>query len=124
MHVCFDIQWSIEDTLFCNHDPRSKQPTRQASTCCCRHWSQRRYMVTLLTKTNGESSLDMSKLQYKAYIGLSNVAIRTPVSTPESKALTMLVNARLNNTLPSLGAADDALIGSVMLECTRSRGAG
>ncbi|KII83063.1 hypothetical protein PLICRDRAFT_180757 [Plicaturopsis crispa FD-325 SS-3] len=61
----------------------------------------------------------MSKRLYKTYVNLSNIVIRISAGTPESKAHAVLVNAHLDSTLPSPGAADDALSVGVMLECAR-----
>jgi Zn-dependent M28 family amino/carboxypeptidase len=61
----------------------------------------------------------MSRRLYKTYVGLSNIVLRISAGTPESKEHAVLVNAHLDSTLPSPGAADDALPVGVMLECAR-----
>src|SRR5712691_5945152 len=61
----------------------------------------------------------MGKRMYKTYTDLTNIVIRVSDGTPESKKLAVLVNSHLDSTLPSPGAADDALAVGVMLECLR-----
>lgn len=61
----------------------------------------------------------MGKRMYKTYADLTNIVIRVSDGTPESKQHAVLVNAHLDSTLPSPGAADDALAVGVMLECLR-----
>lgn len=61
----------------------------------------------------------MGKRMYKTYADLTNIVIRVSDGTPENKEHAVLVNAHLDSTLPSPGAADDALAVGVMLECLR-----
>ena len=56
---------------------------------------------------------------YKTYRGLSNIIVRVSNGTQASKKHAVLVNSHLDSTLPSPGAADDALAVGVMLECMR-----
>lgn len=62
----------------------------------------------------------MATRLYKTYVNLSNIILRISDGTERSKADTVLVNAHLDSTLPSPGAADDALPVGVMLECART----
>ena len=61
----------------------------------------------------------MGKRVYKTYADLTNIVIRVSDGTTEGKKHAVLVNAHLDSTLPSPGAADDALAVGVMLECIR-----
>ncbi len=61
----------------------------------------------------------MGKRLYKTYVNLSNIIVRISDGTPEGKEHALLVNAHLDSTLPSPGAADDALAVGVMLDCMR-----
>lgn len=61
----------------------------------------------------------MGKRIYKTYADLTNIVIRVSDGTPEGKNHAVLVNSHLDSTLPSPGAADDALSVGVMLECLR-----
>ena len=61
----------------------------------------------------------MGKRLYKTYADLTNIVIRVSDGTPAGKQHAVLVNAHLDSTLPSPGAADDALAVGVMLECLR-----
>jgi Zn-dependent M28 family amino/carboxypeptidase len=77
-------------------------------TLRCRSW------------TNVWASFDMmGKRLYKTYVNLSNIVVRISDGTPEGKEHAVLVNAHLDSTLPSPGAADDALPVGVMLDCMR-----
>ena len=51
----------------------------------------------------------MGKRIYKTYADLTNIVIRVSDGTPEGKKHAVLVNSHLDSTLPSPGAADDAL---------------
>ncbi|KAG0704570.1 hypothetical protein DFH29DRAFT_873615 [Suillus ampliporus] len=53
------------------------------------------------------------------YVNLSNIIIRLSDGTEQGKADAVLVNSHLDSTLPSPGAADDALAVGVMIECVR-----
>ncbi|KAF8972707.1 hypothetical protein BDZ97DRAFT_1649998 [Flammula alnicola] len=61
----------------------------------------------------------MGKRLYKTYVNLSNIIVRVSDGTPEGKKHAVLVNSHLDSTLPSPGAADDALSVGVMLDCMR-----
>ena len=61
----------------------------------------------------------MGKRLYKTYVKLSNIIVRISDGTPEGKEHALLVNAHLDSTLPSPGAADDGLAVGVMLDCMR-----
>ena len=61
----------------------------------------------------------MAKRLYKTYVNLPNVIIRVSDGTEEGKQHAVLVNAHVDSTLPSPGAADDAIGVGVMLECLR-----
>lgn len=61
----------------------------------------------------------MGKRLYKTYANLTNIVIRVSDSTSEGKKHAVLVSAHLDSTLPSPGAADDALSVGVMLDCIR-----
>lgn len=61
----------------------------------------------------------MAKRLYKTYVNLTNIVVRVSDGTPEGKEHAVLVNSHLDSTLPSPGAADDALSVGVMLECIR-----
>ncbi|CAE6479620.1 unnamed protein product [Rhizoctonia solani] len=61
----------------------------------------------------------MNKRVYKNYVDLSNIIVRVSDGTPEGKRHAVLVNSHLDSTLPSPGAADDAVSVGVMLECIR-----
>ncbi|KAH8993018.1 hypothetical protein EDB92DRAFT_1986255 [Lactarius akahatsu] len=77
----------------------------------CEVWHQR---------GSGAHRFDMmGKRLYKTYTDLTNIVIRVSNGTSEGKEHAVLVNAHLDSTLPSPGAADDALSVGVMLECIR-----
>ncbi len=61
----------------------------------------------------------MGKRLYKTYANLTSIVIRVSDGTPEGKSHAVLVSAHLDSTLPSPGAADDALSVGVMLDCIR-----
>jgi Zn-dependent M28 family amino/carboxypeptidase len=61
----------------------------------------------------------MGKRIYKTYVNLSNIIVRISDGTPEGKEHAVLFNAHLDSTLPSPGAADDALSVGIMLDCMR-----
>lgn len=61
----------------------------------------------------------MNKRLYKTYVNLTNIVVRISDGTPEGKEHAVLVNSHLDSTLPSPGAADDAISVGVMLECMR-----
>lgn len=61
----------------------------------------------------------MGKRVYKTYVNLTNIIIRISDGTPAGKEHAILVNAHLDSTLPSPGAADDGLAVGVMLDVMR-----
>lgn len=61
----------------------------------------------------------MAKRLYKNYVNLSNIVMRVSDGTEKGKEHAVLINSHLDSTLPSPGAADDALSVGVMLECAR-----
>ncbi|GJE93217.1 M28 family metallopeptidase [Phanerochaete sordida] len=61
----------------------------------------------------------MAKRLYKTYVNLSNIVVRVSDGTKAGKEHAVLINSHLDSTLPSPGAADDALSVGVMLECIR-----
>ncbi|KAI0705019.1 hypothetical protein C8T65DRAFT_653452 [Cerioporus squamosus] len=61
----------------------------------------------------------MGKRLYKTYVNLTNIIVRVSDGTDEGKQHAVLVNSHVDSTLPSPGAADDALSVGVMLECIR-----
>ncbi|KAI0078731.1 hypothetical protein K474DRAFT_1593590 [Panus rudis PR-1116 ss-1] len=62
----------------------------------------------------------MGKRLYKTYRNLSNIIVRVSDGTERGKENAVLVNSHVDSTLPSPGAADDALAVGVMLECIRN----
>ena len=61
----------------------------------------------------------MGKRLYKTYVDLTNIIVRLSDGTEEGKKNAVLVNSHVDSTLPSPGAADDALPVGVMLENIR-----
>ena len=61
----------------------------------------------------------MAAQLYKRYVNLSNIIIRLSDGTDQGNADAVLINSHLDSTLPSPGAADDALAVGVMIECVR-----
>ncbi|KAJ7698147.1 hypothetical protein B0H17DRAFT_1261330 [Mycena rosella] len=61
----------------------------------------------------------MSKRLYKSYQNLTNIVVRVSDGTPAGKEHALLLNAHLDSTLPSPGAADDAISVGIMLDCIR-----
>lgn len=61
----------------------------------------------------------MGKRLYKTYVNLSNIIVRISDGTDRGKEHAILLNAHLDSTIPSPGAADDALSVGVMLDCMR-----
>ena len=75
-------------------------------------------MLMALWASAGRFDL-MGRRLYKTYVDLTNVVVRVSDGTAAGKEHAVLVNAHLDSTLPSPGAADDALSVGVMLECMR-----
>lgn len=61
----------------------------------------------------------MSNVVWKRYYGMSNLIVRISDGTDESKANSLLLNAHLDSTLPSPGAADDGVGIAILLEALR-----
>lgn len=61
----------------------------------------------------------MDKLVWKKYYNITNVIVRLSDGTEASKANAILVNAHLDSTLPSPGAADDLVGVAIQLESLR-----
>ncbi|KAF8624137.1 hypothetical protein AX17_007200 [Amanita inopinata Kibby_2008] len=61
----------------------------------------------------------MGKRLYKTYVNLTNIIVRVSNGTPSGKEHAILVNSHLDSTLPSPGAADDALCVGVMMDVMR-----
>ncbi|KAI6096899.1 hypothetical protein EDD16DRAFT_1670945 [Pisolithus croceorrhizus] len=86
-----------------------KEPGRKLE---CNVWRQ---------QGSGSHRFDiMSTRLYKTYVDISNIILRISDGTEHSKSDAVLINAHLDSTLPSPGAADDALAVGVMLECART----
>ena len=93
----------------------------------------RRFEGTHATGTNYSTQVEVFRQQsdgahrfdilgfpvWKQYYGMSNLIVRISDGTEESKANSLLVNAHLDSTLPSPGAADDAAGVSIMMEALR-----
>ena len=62
----------------------------------------------------------LSARLYKTYVNLANTVIRISDGTPEGKEHAVLINSHLDSTLPSPGAADDALAVGTMIEVART----
>ncbi|KAJ7202713.1 hypothetical protein B0H12DRAFT_1206341 [Mycena haematopus] len=62
----------------------------------------------------------MGKRLYKSYrVHLTNIIIRLSDGTDAGKEHALLLNSHLDSTLPSPGAADDAISVGIMLDCVR-----
>ena len=61
----------------------------------------------------------LGKRLYKTYVNLTNIVVRVSDGTDAGKEHAVLVNAHVDSTLPTPGAADDALSVGVMFECLR-----
>ncbi|KAJ7509606.1 hypothetical protein B0H11DRAFT_1960274 [Mycena galericulata] len=61
----------------------------------------------------------MGKRLYKSYQNLTNIVVRLSDGTEAGKAHALLLNSHLDSTLPSPGAADDALPVGIMLDSIR-----
>ncbi|KAJ7131725.1 hypothetical protein C8R43DRAFT_1024401 [Mycena crocata] len=61
----------------------------------------------------------MSKRLYKSYQNLTNIVVRLSDGTAAGKEHALLLNSHLDSTLPSPGAADDAISVGIMLDCIR-----
>ncbi|KAH8111785.1 hypothetical protein DFH11DRAFT_1842399 [Phellopilus nigrolimitatus] len=62
----------------------------------------------------------LGKRLYKTYVRLTNIVVRISNGTEEGKQHAVLANAHLDSTLPSPGAADDALAAGILLEAART----
>ncbi|KAF8325029.1 hypothetical protein F5887DRAFT_1065471 [Amanita rubescens] len=61
----------------------------------------------------------MGKRLYKTYVNLTNIIVRISNGTPQGKEHALLLNSHLDSTLPSPGAADDALCVGTMMDVMR-----
>lgn len=61
----------------------------------------------------------LGKRLYKTYVNLTNIVVRISDGTDAGKEHAILANSHVDSTLPSPGAADDALSVGVMFECMR-----
>ncbi|KAF7356117.1 Peptide hydrolase [Mycena venus] len=61
----------------------------------------------------------MGKRLYKSYQNLTNIVVRVSDGTDAGKEHALLLNSHLDSTLPSPGAADDAISVGIMLDCIR-----
>jgi Zn-dependent M28 family amino/carboxypeptidase len=61
----------------------------------------------------------MDQKVYKTYTELTNIIVRISNGSPQGKEHALLVNAHVDSTLMTPGAADDAMPVGVMLECMR-----
>lgn len=85
-----------------------KSPSRNLE---CEIWHQ---------KGSGSHRFDMMGARlYKTYVNLGNIVMRISDGTEQGKKDAVLVNAHLDSTLPTPGAADDAVCVGIMLECVR-----
>lgn len=62
----------------------------------------------------------MHKRMYKTYVNLTNIVVRLSDGTTRGKEHAVLLNSHVDSTLPSPGAADDALSVGIMLEVIRN----
>ncbi|KAG8983456.1 hypothetical protein FRB90_006023, partial [Tulasnella sp. 427] len=62
----------------------------------------------------------VGKPVFKVYENLSNIIIRISNGTPAGKAHALLLNAHVDSTVPSPGAADDALSVGILFEIARN----
>ncbi|KIO27275.1 hypothetical protein M407DRAFT_73396 [Tulasnella calospora MUT 4182] len=96
------IQKECEDVV-------KKAPTRKLE---CEVWRQ---------EGSGTHRFDMmGKPVFKVYENLSNIIIRISNGTPAGKAHALLLNAHVDSTVPSPGAADDALSVGILFEIARN----
>ncbi|KAJ3967803.1 hypothetical protein EV361DRAFT_1006474 [Lentinula raphanica] len=71
-------------------------------------------------KGSGSHRFDMMGARlYKSYVDLGNIVVRLSNGTDTGKEHSVLVNAHLDSTLPTPGAADDAICVGIMLETIR-----
>lgn len=61
----------------------------------------------------------MDERLYKSYQNLTNVLFRISDGTEEGKSRAILLNSHIDSTLPSPGAADDAMTVGIMLDIAR-----
>lgn len=61
----------------------------------------------------------MNRVIYKSYQDLTNILFRISSSQSEAKSLSILLNSHLDSTLPTPGAADDALAVAICLDIAR-----
>jgi len=61
----------------------------------------------------------MDERLYKSYQNLTNIIFRISDGTEEGKSRAILLNSHIDSTLPSPGAADDAMTVGIMLDVAR-----
>lgn len=61
----------------------------------------------------------MNERLYKSYQNLTNIVFRISDGTEQGKSRAILLNSHIDSTLPSPGAADDAMAVGIMLEVAR-----
>ncbi|THH03322.1 hypothetical protein EW145_g6351 [Phellinidium pouzarii] len=62
----------------------------------------------------------LGKRLYKTYVNLTNIVVRISDGTPAGKKHAALANSHLDSTLPSPGAADDAIAVGALIEAART----
>ncbi|KAI0684198.1 hypothetical protein BC835DRAFT_1523949 [Cytidiella melzeri] len=93
---------------------------RQCQEVVKAHLTRRLECEVWRQEGSGSHRFDMmGKRLYKTYVNLSNIIVRVSDGTDEGKEHALLVNSHLDSTLPSPGAADDALSVGVMIDCIR-----
>ena len=61
----------------------------------------------------------MNERLYKSYQNLTNIIFRISDGTEQGKSRAILLNSHIDSTLPSPGAADDAMAVGIMLDVAR-----
>jgi Zn-dependent M28 family amino/carboxypeptidase len=61
----------------------------------------------------------MDERLYKSYQNLTNIIFRISDGTEQGKSRAILLNSHIDSTLPSPGAADDAMSVGIMLDVAR-----
>lgn len=61
----------------------------------------------------------MDERLYKSYQNLTNIVFRISDGTEQGKSRAILLNSHIDSTLPSPGAADDAMSVGIMLDVAR-----
>ncbi|CCA75676.1 hypothetical protein PIIN_09666, partial [Serendipita indica DSM 11827] len=107
--------WAVDQvqglTALCDH-VKSRAKTRGDTVDIECEWDRQ--------QGSGTHKFDiMNQVIYKSYQNLTNILFRISNSKPESKSLALLLNAHLDSTLPTPGAADDALSVAICFETAR-----